>query len=179
MKIFSKKPAKPEKITKNNSAKNIKKKGNLKGLLIRLGIIGGAIGIFFFFFGIHFYYGNNMITSLRDGELIIVSKTSAPLADRVIAYTAEGQTHFGRIIGLAGDEIEITKDKYTINGSVPTEQIFFDTTNETDLKVTVPENAVFVLNDYREDKNDSRTYGAIDKKDIKGVVVFTMSRRGF
>lgn len=164
--------------TKQHNSDRGKKK-HLKGLLIRLGIIGGAIGIFFCFFGFHFYHGNNMITSLRDGELVLVSKISPPLADRVIVYSAEGQTRFARVIGMPGDEIEITKDKYTINGSVPTETVFFDTTSETDVKVTVPENSVFVLNDYREDVSDSRTFGAIDKKNIKGVVIFSMSRRGF
>ena len=151
----------------------------LKGFLIRAGIIAGAILIFFCFFGIHVYHGNNMITSLRDGEFVIVSRTSAPLADRVIAYRAENETRFARVVGLAGDRIEITKTKYTINGSVPMEQVFFDTRSDTEVRVTVPENHVFVLNDNRQDAKDSRTYGAIPVSDIKGVVVFTMSRRGF
>ena len=169
-------------MKENEETPEKKKRGlpkGLKGFLIRAGIIAGAVIVFFCFFGIHVYHGNNMITSLRDGEFVIVSKTSAPIADRVIAYRADNETRFARVVGLPGDKIEITKNKYTINGSVPTEQVFFDTRSETEVHLNVPENHVFVLNDHREDERDSRTYGAIPYSDIKGVVIFTMARRGF
>ena len=68
----------------NNDIKKTKK--HLKGLLIRLGIIAGIIITFFCLFGVHIYHGNNMITSLRDGELVIVGKYTKPLADRVVVY---------------------------------------------------------------------------------------------
>ncbi len=42
---------------------------------------------------------------------------------------------------------------------------------------TVPEQCVFVLNDFRSDLSDSRTTGGIPLENIKGAVVFTMRVR--
>jgi signal peptidase I len=37
---------------------------------------------------------------------------------------------------------------------------------------------VFVLNEYRSDLSDSRTFGGIPLEEIQGTVVFTMRMRG-
>jgi signal peptidase I len=42
----------------------------------------------------------------------------------------------------------------------------------------VPDNCVFVLNEYRSDLSDSRTFGGIPLEEIQGTVVFTMRMRG-
>jgi signal peptidase I len=42
----------------------------------------------------------------------------------------------------------------------------------------VPDNCVFVLNEYRSDLSDSRTFGGIPLEKIQGTVVFTMRMRG-
>lgn len=171
-----------------------KKNHHLKGLLIRLGIIGASIFILLFFIlGIHIYHGNYMAPWMKDGDLVFILKTASNYADRVVAYKANGETRFGRVVGLSGDVINITQDTYTINGSIPVEKVYYDTRGE--ITETVPEGCVFVLNDNREDTsmnnsgngydgaiaqyNDSRTFGSIPIKNIEGVVVFEMSRRGF
>ena len=41
----------------------------------------------------------------------------------------------------------------------------------------VPDNCVFVLNDYRSDLSDSRTFGGIPSEELRGAVVFTMRMR--
>ena len=45
--------------------------------------------------------------------------------------------------------------------------------------LTVKDGQVFILNDYREDTNDSRTFGTIDINDTKGPIIFSFRRRGF
>ncbi|MGB4091828.1 MAG: S26 family signal peptidase [Ruminococcus flavefaciens] len=42
----------------------------------------------------------------------------------------------------------------------------------------VPENCVFVLNDFRSDISDSRTCGGVPLEDVEGAGVFTMRMRG-
>ena len=43
---------------------------------------------------------------------------------------------------------------------------------------TVPEGTVFVLNDYRDDIQDSRVYGSIPMKQTRGKIVLVLRRRG-
>ena len=149
-----------------------------KGFFIRIGIIGAAIFVtLMFFIGIHIYHGNNMSPGLRDGELIFTLKTARDYAEQVISYKTKDGLKFGRVVGVGGDSIEITEDSYKINGCIPAEKVFYETIGN--ISVTVPEDHVFVLNDYRVDNSDSREYGCVPIKDIEGVVFFTMSRRGF
>ena len=42
----------------------------------------------------------------------------------------------------------------------------------------VPENCVFVLNDFRSDTSDSRVFGGVRQDDLKGRIIFIMRRRG-
>ena len=44
---------------------------------------------------------------------------------------------------------------------------------------TVGEDQVFILNDFRSDSTDSRLFGAVDMKDVKGPVLIMLRRRGF
>ena len=82
---------------------------------------------------------------------------------------------------MPGDTVEISDGSLTVNGYGAFEDAVYPTTDEGS-KITypykVPEDTVFVLNDYRSDATDSRTYGAIPKSDTKGCVVFVMRRRG-
>ena len=44
---------------------------------------------------------------------------------------------------------------------------------------TVEEGKAFILNDYREDTLDSRSFGAVDLSDIDGPLILSLRRRGF
>ena len=37
----------------------------------------------------------------------------------------------------------------------------------------------FILNDFRENKNDSRTFGVIEQEQVKGKLLFLLRRRSF
>lgn len=69
-----------------------------------------------------------------------------------------------------------------INGSHPNEEVFYPTQiadTNLPLPYTLSEGEFAVLNDYRSDLNDSRTYGVIKKDALKGKVIFIFRRRGF
>ncbi|WP_405356588.1 hypothetical protein [Ruminococcus sp.] len=38
---------------------------------------------------------------------------------------------------------------------------------------------MFILNDFRDDTSDSRMYGAVSMKDVKGPVLLMLRRRSF
>ena len=45
--------------------------------------------------------------------------------------------------------------------------------------IKLKQGELFVLNDYREDLSDSRTFSTLQEKDITGKVFFLIRRRGF
>ena len=99
----------------------------------------------------------------------------------MVAYKREGKVKFGRIIAFEGDSVDIMNDYITVNGYGVFEDTVYPTTSEgasISFPYTVSDNCVFVLNDYRSDISDSRTYGGIPLDDVQGSVVFIMRRRG-
>jgi len=158
----------------------------LRNLIIK--VLTLVIGVFIltnFIFGLNVIHNNDMYPSLRDGDLVITYRLSKKyVADHVYAYRYEGNTYFGRIIGVPGDVIDITRDGYLkINGRVPYEDRYYDTfpASNSDIKYpyVVPEGSYFLLGDYRVGSSDSRVFGAIPAEDFIGEVALTLRRRGF
>lgn len=126
--------------------------------------------------------GGSMSPTLNDGDISIASvyRYTPERGDVVIIPNthAEGRYIVKRIIGLAGDHIDINYDtgKVVRNGRVldeafATEPILVQ--GDIKLPLTVPESKVFVLGDNRNHSTDSRTSytGMIDSDIIEGKVV--------
>ena len=161
-------------------------KKRLKELIIKtVVLIVGIVLLTTVFFSIHVMHGNDMYPSIRDGDLIICYRlVNTYMADHVFEYKQDGITHFGRIVGVAGDKIEFDgKGYYKINGSIPSEDQFYSTEAISSSGITfpyiVPADSVFILSDYRIQSEDSRVFGAIPIKDLVGEVVLVFRRRGF
>ena len=80
-----------------------------------------------------------------------------------------------------GDVVDVNDGSITINGYGVFEDAVYPTTAEgakITFPYTVPEDTVFVLNDYRGDSEDSRVYGGILLKDLRGKVIMVLRRRG-
>ncbi len=180
----------PKKKTKKGSNSGKKKgrklKRRLKELILKtVLLIVGIILLTTVFFSVHLNRGNGMYPSLRDGDLVITYRlTRTYMSDHVWAYKYDGETYFGRIVGVPGDVIDMTGDGYyRINGNVPFEDQFYETNPSSGQGVkypyTVPEGSVFLLGDYRLQTDDSRNFGAIPTEDLIGEVVLTFRRRGF
>lgn len=157
----------------------------LVGLLIKIAVIALAVwGLFTFVLGITIHYGNNMHPMVRDGDLVITFRLEAPFINAAVMYEHGGRTTVGRVIALEGSVVNIDKNgTFTVNGNVPTEEVFYPTfpadNSEIQYPYTVPQGKVFILNDFREDINDSRSFGAVDIGELKGNLLLTMRRRGF
>lgn len=169
--------------------KNKKLKPNTKKWLRLFGKIGFFILAVFlvtqYVFGFYYLRSNSMFPALRDGDLIISYKLESAVKNDVVLYKVDDTRKVGRIVATEGDTVAFsTSGELLVNGCVSTEEIFYATTEAPNSKITypytVPENSVFILNDYRSaDFNDSRTYGAISLDDLDGKAYFTFRRRGF
>lgn len=86
-------------------------------------------------------------------------------------FEDNGKNTTGRVVAVAGDTVDITKDGLKINGADQVSQdIYFDTTqfkDGVDFPITVGEGQVFILGDNRPQASDSRTFGCIDLNDVK------------
>ena len=152
-------------------------------LLIKLSIVAIIIIMaLIFIFGIFRLSGNNMYPALKDGDLCITYKLDTYVANDVVVYNIDGEIHFGRIIAREGDTIDGDKEGLLLNGFHANEEVFYSTDmtkTDLDLPITLGKDEFFILNDYRDDTNDSRTYGVVNKNSLKGKIIFIFRRRGF
>ena len=150
-------------------------------------IIVVAFIAFQYIFGFYYIRGNYMFPAIKDGDIVITYKLKEISREDVVIYKIDGETRLGRVVALEGDTVNFSEDgELIINNCAVNEEIFYDSTPAENSKVeypyTVPENKVFILNDYRsgysESHEDSTTYGSISNKDIEGKACFLFRRRG-
>lgn len=172
-----KKASTPKKKRKKKSAKRYALE-----FFIKIAITAAVVVILLVFVvGVHVNHGNASYPMIKDGDLVITYKLGKPDLGEEIAYRHDGELKFGRIVAKAGDEVEITDQCLKVNGYNVVEDVVYPTTSEgavITFPYIVPQGTVFVLNDFRSDPEDSRTYGAIPRSDVEGEIIFIMRRRG-
>lgn len=184
----------PDKAEQNAEKKTPKKKQTKKkkttaqlltGFLIKLTAIVLAVWLLFtFILGLVIHYGNNMHPAIRDGDLIISLRVQRPYLNAAVLYEHDGKMCVGRVVGMPGNTIDISDvGALTVNGTAPAEEVFYPTyrceTSDISYPYTVGEDQVFILNDFRDDTSDSRMFGAVSMKDVKGPVLLMLRRRSF
>ena len=154
-------------------------------LLIKLAVLGIIVwGLLTFVLGLTIHYGNNMFPAIKDGDLVVAYRLDQPYLNAAVLYEHDGQICTGRVIAMSGSEVNITEEgALLVNGTAPAEEIFYATypaeTGGISYPYTVGENQVFILNDFRSDTGDSRSFGAVSQDEVIGPVLLTMRRRGF
>jgi signal peptidase I len=125
--------------------------------------------------------GTSMMPSLEDQERIFVNKFVYRLeaiqrGDIVVfRYPRDPSKSFiKRVIGLAGDRIQIDAGRVYVNGHLLDED--YVPRAYEDLRsypeVMVPPDCYFVLGDHRSLSNDSRDFGPVNQTYIYGKAVF-------
>ena len=149
---------------------------------IKVGVTAFVICVLLFFVvGVYANHSNSSYPMLKDGDLCFTYKLGKLQTGDEIAYKQEGKMHFGRIVATEGDIVDIKDGTVAVNGYSVFENTIYPTTAEgatVAFPYTVPTGTVFVLNDYRDDIQDSRVYGSIPKKQMRGKVVLVLRRRG-
>lgn len=141
-----------------------------------------AFVIRFFLFQPFVVQGVSMEPNMHDSEYLIVDrltyKFKAPERGEVVIFDAPdhpGTDYIKRVIGLAGEEIEITANQIKINGVdleekyLPEDfQTLIDGNSRSILKKNLGADEYFVMGDNRQHSLDSRVFGVIKKSVIVG-----------
>ncbi|GAB4277931.1 MAG: hypothetical protein Kow0029_20920 [Candidatus Rifleibacteriota bacterium] len=96
---------------------------------------------------------------------IIVFKYPDPVV------TNPPKDYIKRVIGLAGDHILIENGVVYVNG-MPLSEPYIAEPPVSDFEVVVPPDSVFCLGDNRNNSADSRSWGAMPLKNLKGQAIF-------
>ena len=152
--------------------------------LIKVTVSIAAIFITFsYIFGISLAPTNDMFPAVHEGDLIIYYRPGRIINTDVVIYeTPEGNYQIGRIEGMQGERVGKTDGGLlTVNGNIQPIQKrsgLYDETyaGEKDLSGEIGQGEYLILGDRRETAEDSRAFGLIPRKAIKGKV-FTIVRR--
>lgn len=151
-------------------------------LIIRLVIIIVFLYVLLFHvIGVYINDSTNMNPSVKPGDLVITYRLNKQYEKGDIILI---NNSFVRIVGSCKDEITINENnQLLINGQMIEEEIYFDTFIDSESNIKYPyiveKGEYFVLNDYRLDNNDSRSFGSINTKDVKGLVIASIRIKGF
>src|SRR6202166_3398797 len=125
--------------------------------------------------------GTSMMPSLEDQERIFVNKfvyRIEPIQRGdiiVFRYPRDPSKSFiKRVIGLAGDRIQIDAGRVYVNGRAINED-YVPRSYEDERsypEIIVPPDSYFVLGDHRSLSNDSRDFGPVGQSYIYGKAVF-------
>lgn len=157
----------------------------LAGLLIKIAVTAALVwAVLAFVLGVNVHYGNNMYPAIHDGDLVVSLRMQKPFINAAVLYRRNGKTEVGRIIAMEGSVVDIAENgMLTVNNAAPSGEIFYATYQADNSPIqfpyTVEPGKVFILNDFRDDTNDSRVFGAVDKSDLMGPLLFTVRRRNF
>ena len=123
---------------------------------------------------------HSMQPTLLPGDYIFVStsayKDNPPQINDVITFLYPKDrtiNYIKRLIGRPGDRVSIANFEVFVNDkAIPQPYLESSLTKKTFSRfmteITIPENKLFVMGDNRDNSNDSRFFGLIDRSDIIG-----------
>lgn len=136
---------------------------------------------FLLFFGFEVVDGNGMFPSLSDGDLVVTYRKSEYRKNDVVFYNQENIVYSGRVVAKGGDVVDISEaGEVTVNGAVQKGEIIYPTFPPDGWSgpLTVPDNSLFILGDYRTQTLDSRNFGMISIDNVKAKAIFLLRHRG-
>lgn len=128
--------------------------------------------------GFSFVKGNSMEPTLHDGEIVLYVRISPQYqkGDVVSVRIPDGEYYVKRIIATEGDTIDLKDGRVYVNDEPLDEPYIKGETLPQEGTVrypfTVKEDQIFVMGDNRETSMDSRSFGVVGTRQIKGRIWF-------
>ena len=150
----------------------------LKALIIIV-VLWISFGVFI---GVRRISDISMNGRINDGDFVLFNRISNDyqIGD-VVVYNHEGHEMLSEIVGVEDDLITVDEEGYlVVNEQIVSKSPVYDyalgEANPFGDGFRVPTGAYFVLNSNYESTNDSRTFGAVYAKDIKGSIIALLLR---
>ena len=118
--------------------------------------------------------GTSMNDTLHDGEYLLGVRTPFTKLKRgdIVNVKHDGSIVVKRLIGLAGDVVEINEEQGLLVNGIPF-KVDQQGSNESIFgKWEVSDGHVFIIGDNRSNSKDSRIYGEVPVKDVVCKVFF-------
>lgn len=134
--------------------------------------------------------GASMEPNFHDAQFLIIDRLSYQLRDprrgEVVVLKFPGDPektrYIKRVIGLPGETIEISNSQVFINGRLIHELYIPEITQTLpNLKKKLGDKEYYLMGDNRENSNDSRAFGAVERRFIIGlayVIIWPLSDAG-
>lgn len=122
--------------------------------------------------------GYSMEPTLHNGEFVIVNKMAYRLGNPqhgdviVFHYPRDPeQEYIKRIVGLPGDRVQVRDGQVYVNDQLINEP-YIAAAPKYQSEWSVPENALFVLGDNRNNSSDSHNWGPVPMEYVVGKALF-------
>lgn len=137
-----------------------------------------AAAIWLFVFHVSVVSGHSMDPSLEAGDRLVVDRLGCQWGPirrfDVVVFECPGSAgvdYVKRVLGLPGETVRLRGGDLYVDGE-PVEQCFPHERGVRRYEITLGEGEYYVVGDNRPRSRDSRSFGAIRRGDIKGVVRF-------
>ena len=160
------------------------KLGWLRDSLFFAAAIVVCIVVFRFVIGFSVVSGASMDPTLKDGDLVVYYRMAGSYeeGDIVSMRVPSGDFYIKRVMATGGSTVDIYDGKVIVDGSPAADEHANGITEEETGAVIYPykvrDGNVFVLGDNRAVSKDSRMFGEVNLRQIKGKVVLKINRDG-
>ena len=140
--------------------------------------------MFRFVIGISIVGGDSMEPQLSSGDMVIYYRMVRDYRpnDVISIRVPSGDFYVKRVAAVGGDEVELRDGEVFVNGRVFEDEWAQGKTLEESGAVIYPyrvrEKNVFVLGDNRKVSMDSRAFGEVNLRQIKGKIILRIGRGG-
>ena len=134
-------------------------------------------GIFFFVLGGSVIKGNAMNPYIKNGDIMVLFRLPKEIEqDDIVIYNHDGTELVSRVVATEGDIVEIRGETLYINDKVYADRKCLQSEQGIEFPYKVPVGQYFLLNENTNNFDDSRTFGAVSRENIKGTGLFFFRR---
>ena len=140
-------------------------------------LIAAVFCVFRFCIGIAVVSGDSMSPTLMDGDFVVYSRMIAQYrpGDIVSIRVASGDYYVKRVVATGGDVVDLRDGVLYVNGDPLEEEWAYGDTLEENTAIIYPykvrEGNVFVAGDNRTVSMDSRMFGEVNLRQIRGRII--------